>query len=145
MGRQKLKPKLMTVLEEGYSIPKFIPDLIAGIMVGIVALPLAIAFAIASGVKPEQGIYTAVVAGFIISCLSGSRVQIGGPTGAFVAVVFSGIQLHGYDGLVLATLMAGGILIAFGLSGLGTMIKYIPYPVSRGSRRALRCSSFQAR
>ncbi|MBI4309777.1 MAG: sodium-independent anion transporter, partial [Candidatus Omnitrophica bacterium] len=88
MGRTKLKPKLITVLKEGYSLNKFVSDLIAGIIVGIVALPLAIAFAIASGVKPEQGLYTAVVAGFIISCLSGSRVQIGGPTGAFIVIVY---------------------------------------------------------
>ena len=121
MGRHKLKPKLITVLDEGYSLQKFIPDLIAGVIVGIVALPLAIAFAIASGVNPEQGLYTAVVAGFIISCLSGSRVQIGGPTGAFIVVVYGIVQQYGYDGLVVATIMAGGILIVMGIARFGAI------------------------
>jgi SulP family sulfate permease len=132
MGRNKLKPKLITVLKEGYSINKFIPDLIAGIIVGIVALPLAIAFAIASGVKPQQGLYTAVVAGFIISCLSGSRVQIGGPTGAFIVIVYGIVQKYGYDGLATATLMAGFLLILMGVARFGDIIKYIPYPVTVG-------------
>lgn len=132
MGRNKLKPKLITVLKEGYSIKKFVPDLIAGMIVGIVALPLAIAFAIASGVKPEQGLYTAVVAGFIISCLSGSRVQIGGPTGAFIVIVYGIVSKYGYDGLATATLMAGFLLILMGVARFGDIIKYIPYPVTVG-------------
>ncbi|MCR4336720.1 MAG: sulfate permease [Candidatus Omnitrophica bacterium] len=132
MGRNKLKPKLITVLKEGYSIKKFVPDLIAGIIVGIVALPLAIAFAIASGVKPEQGLYTAVVAGLIISCLSGSRVQIGGPTGAFIVIVYGIVSKYGYDGLATATLMAGFLLILMGIARFGDIIKYIPYPVTVG-------------
>jgi len=132
MGRNKLKPKLITVLKEGYSINKFVPDLIAGIIVGIVALPLAIAFAIASGVKPEQGLYTAVVAGFVVSCLSGSRVQIGGPTGAFIVIVYGIVSKYGYDGLATATLMAGFMLILMGFARFGDIIKYIPYPVTVG-------------
>src|SRR5688500_7537865 len=125
-------PKTITVLREGYGLSRLRADVIAGITVAIVALPLSLALAIASGTSPERGLYTAVVAGFLISLLGGSRYQIGGPTGAFVAVVFTVIQTHGFDGLVLATLMAGLILIAFGLSGLGTIIKYIPYPVVTG-------------
>src|SRR5437870_11085602 len=100
----------------------------SGVVVGIVALPLALAFAIASGLPPERGIYTAIVAGFIISALGGSRVQIGGPTGAFVVIVAGVVAAHGYQGLVLATIMAGFILIVMGLSQLGSMIKFIPYP-----------------
>ena len=96
------------------------------------ALPLAIAFAIASGVTPERGLYTAIVAGFLISALGGSRVQIGGPTGAFVVIVYAVVQKYGLDGLTVATLMAGGMLLAFGLLGLGGAIKFIPYPVTLG-------------
>src|SRR5687767_5161025 len=107
-------------------------DVIAGVVVGVVALPLALAFAIASGVPPERGLYTAIVAGFLISLLGGSRVQIGGPTGAFVVIVSGIVQQYGVDGLVLATLMAGGILVAFGLLKLGAAIKFIPYPVTIG-------------
>lgn len=125
-------PKTVTVLREGYGLRRLRADLAAGLTVAVVALPLSLALAIASGTTPERGLYTAVIAGFLISLLGGSRYQIGGPTGAFVAVVFSVIQAHGYDGLVLATLLAGLILIAFGLSGLGTIIKYIPYPVVTG-------------
>ena len=105
-----LLPKLATTLK-GYTRQQFTADLIAGIVVGIVALPLAIAFAIASGVPPERGLYTAIIAGFIISALGGSRVQIGGPTGAFVVIVYGIVQQHGLDGLWVATLMAGVILI----------------------------------
>ncbi len=99
---------------------------------GIVALPLAIAFAIASGVTPERGLYTAIVAGFVISALGGSRVQIGGPTGAFVVIVYAIVQKHGVDGLAAATLLAGIILVGFGLARLGAAIKFIPYPVTIG-------------
>ncbi len=126
------EPKLITVLKEGYSFKTFYKDCVAGIIVGIVALPLSIAFAIASGVKPEQGLYTAIIAGFLISVFSGSRVQIGGPTGAFIVIIFSIVQKFGYDGLALATIMAGILLILMGLARLGEVIKYIPYPVTVG-------------
>jgi SulP family sulfate permease len=127
-----LTPKILTVLREGYSRHQFLQDASAGLIVGIVALPLAIAFAIASGVKPEQGLYTAIIAGFLISLLGGSRVQIGGPTGAFIVVVFGIVSRYGYEGLVIATMMAGGILIVMGLAGLGSVIKFVPYPVTVG-------------
>lgn len=132
MSQSKLVPKIVTVFQEGYSRTQLGSDLMAGIIVGIVALPLAIAFAIASGVKPEQGLYTAIIAGFLISLLSGSRVQIGGPTGAFIVIIFSIVQQHGYDGLATATLMAGALLILMGVARMGTIIKYIPYPVTVG-------------
>ena len=127
-----LEPKLITVLREGYSRAQFGRDLSAGLLVGVVALPLAIAFAIASGVKPEQGLITAVVAGFLISALSGSRVQIGGPTGAFIILVYSVVQEFGYDGLAVATIMAGVFLVAMGVARLGGLIRYVPYPVTVG-------------
>src|SRR4051794_4809032 len=107
-------------------------DLIAGLVVGIVALPLALAFAIASGVPPERGLYTAVIAGFLISALGGSRVQIGGPTGAFVVIVYGIVTKYGYDGLVVITMIAGAILVILGLARMGALIKYIPYPVITG-------------
>ena len=107
-------------------------DLIAGVIVGIVALPLAIAFAIASGVSPDRGLYTAIVAGFIISALGGSRVQIGGPTGAFVVIVYGIVQKYGYDGLAVATVMAGIFLVVLGVARLGAVIKFIPHPVVVG-------------
>mgnify|MGYP003694268403 CR=1 FL=1 len=122
-----LLPKIATTLK-GYTRQQFTADLIAGIVVGIVALPLAIAFAIASGVTPERGLYTAIIAGFLISALGGSRVQIGGPTGAFVVIVYGIVQQHGLDGLWVATLMAGVILIVMGLARLGGAIKFIPFP-----------------
>ncbi|MBI2794399.1 MAG: STAS domain-containing protein [Ignavibacteria bacterium] len=126
------EPKLLTVIREGYTREMFLKDVGAGLIVGVVALPLAIAFAIASGVKPEQGLITAVVAGFIISLLSGSRVQIGGPTGAFIILVYSVVQQHGYAGLALATLMAGIILVLLGIARFGTILRFIPYPVTVG-------------
>ncbi len=132
MPQSRLVPKIVTVFREGYSARTFLRDLTAGVIVGIVALPLAIAFAIASGVKPEQGLYTAIIAGFIISLLSGSRVQIGGPTGAFIVIVYGIVQRYGYDGLATATLMAGVLLIIMGVARLGAVIKYIPYPVTVG-------------
>ena len=125
-------PKLITVLREGYSFSAFRADAIAGLTVAIVALPLAMALGIASGASPDKGLITAVVAGFLISTLGGSRVQVGGPTGAFVVVVFNVIAQHGYDGLLIATLLAGLILIGAGAAGLGRMIKYIPHPVVTG-------------
>lgn len=126
------KPKSFVVLKEGYKRSYFMPDLLAGLTVGVVALPLAMAFAIASGLGPEKGLYTAIVAGFIISFLGGSRFQIGGPTGAFVVIVFDIVLRHGYEGLAVATLMAGVFLIIMGLLRLGAIIKYIPYPVITG-------------
>lgn len=125
-------PKLITTLRLGYGLNDFRHDAIAGLTVAIVALPLAMALAIASGTTPDKGLLTAIIAGFLISALGGSRFQIGGPTGAFVVVVFNVIATHGYDGLVLATLMAGAMLIAAGLLRLGTWIKYIPEPVVTG-------------
>jgi sulfate permease, SulP family len=132
MSNKDLEPKLISVLKEGYTAKIFGQDLLAGVIVGIVALPLSIAFAIASGVKPEQGIITAVVAGFIISALSGSRVQVGGPTGAFIVIIFDIVQKYGYDGLATATVMAGVFLILMGLARMGDVIKFIPYPVIVG-------------
>ena len=126
-----LVPKLVTTLKD-YNREQFSRDLLAGVIVGIVALPLAIAFAIASGVSPERGLYTAIVAGVLISALGGSRVQIGGPTGAFVVIVSGIVAQYGVDGLVLATLMAGFIIVAFGLLRWGAAIKFIPYPVTIG-------------
>jgi len=125
-------PKLITVLRQGYSVTDFRHDAVAGLTVAIVALPLAMALAIASGATPDKGLITAVVAGFLISALGGSRFQIGGPTGAFVVVVFGVIAKHGYDGLVAATAMAGIILIIMGWARIGTWIKYIPEPVITG-------------
>jgi SulP family sulfate permease len=132
MPQSKLEPKLLTVIREGYNGETFFKDLTAGIIVGIVALPLAIAFAIASGVKPEQGLYTAIIAGFLISVLSGSRVQVGGPTGAFIVIIYGIVQKFGYDGLVIATILSGILLVIMGVVKMGTVIKYIPYPVTVG-------------
>jgi SulP family sulfate permease len=123
---------LVCLFKEPYNLSIFRKDLQAGVTVGIVALPLAMAFAIASGVSPERGIFTAVIAGFLISLLGGSRVQIGGPTGAFVVIVYDIIARQGYGGLVAATLMAGLLLIVMGLCRMGTWIKYIPYPLVTG-------------
>lgn len=125
-------PKLVSALREGYGLPSFRKDAFSGLTVAIVALPLAMAIAIASGTTPDKGLYTAVIAGFLISALGGSRHQIGGPTAAFVIVVYGVIEKHGFDGLVLATLMAGGMLILLGALKLGTLIKFIPYPVVTG-------------
>ena len=126
-----LLPKIVTALKD-YNREKFLGDLTAGVIVGVVALPLAIAFAIASGVTPDRGLWTAIVAGFLISLLGGSRVQIGGPTGAFVVIVYGIVQKYGIDGLTVATLMAGVILIGMGIAKLGAMIKFIPHPVITG-------------
>jgi SulP family sulfate permease len=126
-----LVPKLVTTLRT-YTRRQLAADLTAGVIVGIVALPLAIAFAIASGVTPDRGLYTAVIAGFLISALGGSRVQIGGPTGAFVVIVYGIVQKYGVDGLTVATIMGGLLLVAFGLGRLGGAIKFIPFPVVTG-------------
>ena len=125
------KPKLFDTLKN-YTRQQFGKDLMAGLIVGIVALPLAIAFAIASGVSPEKGLYTAVIAGFIISAMGGSRVQIGGPTGAFIVIVYGIVQVHGVNGLIIATFMAGIMLIIMGLARLGSVIKFIPHPLIIG-------------
>jgi SulP family sulfate permease len=125
-------PKLITVLREGYGLPDFRADVMAGLTVAIVALPLSMAIAIASGVTPGRGLTTAVVGGFIVSLLGGSRFQIGGPAGAFIVLVAVTADRHGVDGVILATLMAGVLLIAAGFLRLGTYIKFIPYPVTVG-------------
>ena len=126
-----LVPKSLTTLRS-YDRSQFSADVVAGVIVGIVALPLAIAFAIASGVTPDRGLYTAIIAGFLISALGGSRVQIGGPTGAFVVIVYGIVQRFGIDGLIVATLMAGVILIVLGVARMGAAIKFIPHPVVVG-------------
>jgi SulP family sulfate permease len=125
------KPKLIDTLKN-YKKEQFFKDLVAGTIVGIVALPLAIAFAIASGVSPEKGIFTAIIAGLVISALGGSRVQIGGPTGAFIVIVYGIVQQFGINGLIIATFIAGVLLVIMGLTKLGSAIKYIPYPLIIG-------------
>ncbi|MFA5454379.1 MAG: SulP family inorganic anion transporter [Sulfurimonas sp.] len=126
------EPKFFSLLKSGISREQLISDIFAGIVVGIVALPLAIAFAVASGVSPEKGLVTAVVAGFLISFLSGSRVQIGGPTGAFIVIVYAIVEKYGIDGLIISTVMSGIILVIFGLLRLGTLLKYFPHPLIVG-------------
>jgi sulfate permease, SulP family len=125
-------PKLYTVLREGYGLRDFRADFFAGLTVAIVALPLSMAIAIACGVSPERGLYTSIVGGFLVSALGGSRFQIGGPAGAFIVLIAATLNAHGLDGLILATMMAGLILVAVGLLRLGTFVKYIPYPVTIG-------------
>jgi len=125
-------PKLVTILREGYGLRDLRADAIAGLTVAIVALPLSMAIAIASGVTPDRGLYTAIVGGFVVSALGGSRFQIGGPAGAFIVLVAATVALHGVDGLILATMISGLIMLAVGLLRLGTFIKYIPYPVTVG-------------
>ena len=135
------KPKLVSAIRN-YNKQTFMADLMAGLIVGIVALPLAIAFGIASGVSPEKGIITAIVAGFAISALGGSKVQIGGPTGAFIVIIAGIINQYGIQGLTIATLMAGVFLIGFGLLRLGTIIKYIPYPIIVGFTSGIAVTIF---
>ncbi|MFC4762870.1 SulP family inorganic anion transporter [Dyella koreensis] len=137
-------PKLVTVLSEGYGWRDLRSDAIAGLTVAIVALPLAMALAIASGTTPEKGLYTAIVAGFLISALGGSRVQIGGPTAAFIPVVFVVIQKFGFGGLILCTLLAGLMLIGAGLLRLGTLMKYMPQPVITGFTAGIAVSIFSS-
>ena len=127
----ELKPKLFSVIKH-YTLNQFYNDVIAGIIVAIIALPLSIALAISSGVSPEQGIHTAIIAGFFVSLLGGSRVQIGGPTGAFMVIVFGIVQKYGLDGLIISTIMAGIFLIIMGVLRLGSFIKFIPYPITTG-------------
>ena len=126
------RPKLFSVVKGNYSGRQFSTDLMAGIVVGIVALPLAIAFAVASGVSPEKGLITAVVAGMLVSVFGGSRVQIAGPTGAFIVIVYGILLQYGYDGLLISTILAGLILVLFGLLKLGTLLKYFPHPLIVG-------------
>ncbi len=141
MTTLEFKPQLFATLKN-YSRKQFTTDLLAGIIVGIVALPLAIAFGIASGVTPEKGIITAIVAGLIISVLGGSKVQIGGPTGAFIIIIYGIIQQYGFEGLTIATLLAGVFLIMFGVLHLGTIIKYIPYPIIVGFTSGIALTIF---
>ena len=141
MTTLEFKPKLFSTLRH-YDRKQFTTDLLAGIIVGIVALPLAIAFGIASGVTPEKGIITAIVAGLIISVFGGSKVQIGGPTGAFIIIIYGIIQQYGFEGLTIATLLAGVFLILFGVLHLGTIIKYIPYPIVVGFTSGIALTIF---
>ncbi len=129
---RKLRPKLFDVFQEGYTKKVFFGDLLGGLTVGVVALPLSIALAIASGVKPEQGLYTAIFAGAVIAVLGGSRAQISGPTGAFIVIVYGIVQKYGYDGLVVATLIAGVMLFIMGIARMGAFLKFVPYPVVVG-------------
>lgn len=137
-------PKLVSLLRQGYGLGDLRADLLAGLTVAIVALPLSMALAIASGASPAVGLHTAIVAGFLISLLGGSRVQVGGPTAAFIPVVFGVIAQYGYDGLVVATLMAGAMLITGGLLRLGTLVKYMPQPVITGFTAGIAVSIFSS-
>ena len=141
MNRPDFRPAILSVVKD-YSFSRFKQDLTAGVVVGIVALPLAIAFAIASGVSPTVGLVTAVVGGFLVSVLGGNSVQIGGPTGAFIVIVYGIIELYGLSGLALATLMAGVILVVMGLFRLGTVIKFIPYPIVVGFTAGIALTIF---
>src|SRR6187397_2072945 len=126
------RPKLVNVFAEGYNLEAFRKDVTAGLTVAIVALPLSMAIAVASGVAPERGLFTAIVGGFLISALGGSRFQVGGPAGAFIVLVAATVARHGIEGMLLATLMAGVFLVAAGALRLGTFVKFIPYPVTVG-------------
>src|SRR4051812_47105389 len=137
------KPKLFDTLKT-YNKQQFLKDLIAGIIVGIVALPLAIAFAIASGVSPEKGLFTAIIAGFIISAFGGSRVQIGGPTGAFIVIVYGIVQQYGVNGLIIATFIAGIMLMIMGFPRFGSVIKFIPHPLIVGFTTAIAVIIFSS-
>ncbi len=138
---EKLKPKLFSVIK-GYTKEQFIKDVVAGIIVAIIALPLSIALALASGVTPEKGIYTAITAGFVISFLGGSRVQIAGPTAAFATIVAGIVAENGFEGLVIATLLAGVIFILMGLFRLGSLIKFIPYTITTGFTAGIAVTIF---
>jgi SulP family sulfate permease len=142
---RRLEPKLYSILfKEGYTREIFRGDVLGGLTVGVVALPLAIALAIASGVKPEQGLYTAIFAGFVIAVLGGTRTQISGPTGAFIVIVYGIVQQYGYDGLVVATLIAGVILIVMGVARMGAFLKFVPYPVTVGFTTAIALIIFSS-
>lgn len=144
MWSAEFTPKLFTVLRQGYMRAQFGRDVVAGLTVGIVALPLAIAFAIASGVSPEKGLITAVVAGFFISAFGGSRVQIGGPTGAFIVIVYAIVEKHGVGGLTVATFMAGFIIVLMGLLRFGSLLKYFPHTVIVGFTSGIAVIIFSA-
>lgn len=135
-------PQIYVSFKEGISFKQLINDCFAGISVGVIALPLALAFAIASGVSPERGIFTAIVAGFVISLLGGSRVQIGGPTGAFVVIIYAIVQQFGYEGLVCATLIGGILMILMGIFRFGILLKFIPYPVTVGFTTGIALTIF---
>ncbi|SHJ11138.1 sulfate permease, SulP family [Dethiosulfatibacter aminovorans DSM 17477] len=139
----KLQPKLISTVKD-YSKEQFFNDVTAGIIVAIIALPLSIALAIASGVSPEKGLYTAIVAGFIISLLGGSRVQIGGPTGAFMIIVYGIVVNYGIEGLTIATILAGIIMILMGIMKFGGVIKYIPYPITTGFTSGIALTIFSS-
>src|SRR4051812_35117361 len=130
--RELFTPKLVSVLQEGYGAAKFRDDVLAGLTVAIVALPLSMAIAIASGASPDRGLITAVIGGFLVSALGGSRFQIGGPAGAFIVLVAATVSRNGIDGLILATMLSGVFLMMAGYLKLGTYIKFIPYPVTVG-------------
>jgi len=137
----RLQPKICATLKD-YTLQQFIKDIIAGMIVAIIALPLSIALAIASGVTPEKGLYTAIVAGFFISLLGGSRVQIGGPTGAFMVIVYGIVMTYGVEGLTIATVMAGFIMMLLGLMKFGSIIKFIPYPITTGFTSGIALTIF---
>ena len=137
-------PKLVTVFREGYGIASFRADLMAGLTVAIVALPLSMAIAIGSHATPAQGLYTSIVGGFFVSLLSGSRFQIGGPAGAFIVLVAATVQQHGMDGLILATILSGIMLMGIGYFRLGTYIKFIPYPVTVGFTAGIAVTIFSS-
>lgn len=141
---QEFTPKFFTLFKQGFTREQVTKDVLSGLIVGIVALPLAIAFAIASGVSPEKGIVTAIVAGLIVSVFGGSRVQIGGPTGAFIVIVYGIVQQHGLDGLTIATFLAGFIIIGMGLLKLGNLMKFIPYPLIIGFTSAIALIIFSS-
>jgi SulP family sulfate permease len=134
---KRFEPKLIQVFREGYSLQRFYADLLAGLLVGIVAFPLAISFGIASGVRPEQGLYTAIIAGFFVALLGGSRVQVSGPTGAFIVVIAGIVNQHGYAGLATATFFAGVLLLLMGALGMGSLLKFVPYPLTVGFTSAI--------
>jgi SulP family sulfate permease len=139
----QFKPKLFSTMQK-YTKEQLIADCTSGVIVAIIALPLSIALAIASGVTPEKGLHTAIIAGFLISCLGGSRVQIGGPTGAFMVIVYGIVMEFGVDGLILATMMAGVMMILMGLLKLGNMIKFIPYPITTGFTSGIALTIFSS-
>ncbi|MGN6462956.1 MAG: SulP family inorganic anion transporter, partial [Pseudolabrys sp.] len=130
-------PKLITVLREGYGARDLRADVFAGLTVAIVALPLSMAIAIASGATPDRGLYTAIIGGFLISLFGGSRFQIGGPAGAFIVLVAATVELHGIDGMLLATTMAGVFLVVAGFLRVGTYVKFLPFPVTVGFTAAI--------
>ena len=141
LSKIEFKPKILSTLKD-YNLSKFKDDAIAGIVVGIVALPLAVAFGIASGVTPTVGLITAVIGGFLVSALGGSTVQIGGPTGAFIVIIYGIIQQFGLSGLAVATVLAGLILVMLGLFRLGSVIKFIPYPIVIGFTSGIALTIF---